>query len=146
VFFTLATTALVVFFAGCGKKKAASLQGQAKTAARDAGNAIKETSEKVVQDVKEAGQKVVQDVSDKAKEVAAPINAKAQETIDSAKKMVSDGKFQNALIKLKELGGEKLSTEQQAITDGLKVQIDKLLGTNKAAAEVLKAKRNELAE
>jgi predicted small lipoprotein YifL len=152
VLFTLATTALLAGLAGCGKQENASLEDQAKTAATEASDAVKktadsvkETGEKVVQDVKEAGQKAAQDVTDKAKEVVAPVNAKAQGIIDAAKQYVSDGKLQEAYTKLKELGGEKLSAEQQAIADSLKAQIDKLLGTtNKAATDAAGAAGNLL--
>jgi predicted small lipoprotein YifL len=147
ILFTLATVALVVGLTGCGKKEDATLQEQADTAATEtsdtvqkATDAMKETGEKVVQDVKQAGQQVAQDVTDKTKEVVAPINAKAQSIIDTAKQYVSEGKLQEALTKLKELSGEKLSTEQQALADSLKAQIDKLLGTtNKAATDATKA-------
>ena len=48
-----------------------------------------------------------------------------------------------ALAKLKELGGEKLSAEQKSIADGLKAQIDKLLGTtSKTATDATKAAGN----
>ena len=57
----------------------------------------------------------------------------------------SDGKLQEAVAKLKELTGEKLSAEQQALADGLKAQIDKLLGTtNKAASDAGAAAGNLL--
>ena len=89
---------------------------------------------------REAGQKPALDVTDKAKEVAAPVNAQAQGIIDAAKQYVNDGKLQEAYAKLKELGGEKLSAEQQAIADNLKAQIDKLLSTtNKATTDAAAA-------
>ena len=77
--------------------------------------------------VKETGSKLVG-------EVAAPANAKAQELIDSAKGLVGGGKFQEALAKLKEIGGEKLSLNQQQLVDALKAQIQKALGATPATA------------
>lgn len=147
--FTLAAAALVMWAAGC-EKKDTTVQKDLSNAATDAGDAVKnvadaakQTGEKAVQDVKVAGQKVAADVSAKAGEMAAPINAKAQEIIDGAKKLFTDGKLQDALVKLKELGGEKLSAEQQAISDSLKAQIDKLLGTtSKTATDAANAAGN----
>lgn len=147
VWFTLAGTALVIALAGCGQKENASLEDHAKTAATETGNAVQHTVEaaktagnKLVQDMKEAGQKAAQDITDKAKEVAAPVNAKAQGIINEAKQYVQDGKLTEAYNKWKELAGEKLSAEQQIIADGLKTQIDKLLGaTNKAATNATAA-------
>ncbi|HEX5218813.1 MAG TPA: hypothetical protein VFZ59_04550 [Verrucomicrobiae bacterium] len=125
-------TALIVS-TGCNKDSAA--QQDLDKAASDAGGAlknaaeaVKEGGEKVGQDVKQAGEALAKDVAKKAEEVAAPVNAKAQGIIDETKKLVSDGKLQEAVAKLKELTGEKLSAEQQALADGLKAQIDKLSG------------------
>ncbi len=147
--FTLAVAALVVWATGCEKKDTTVQQdaNKAGSAAGDvvknAAEAVKDSSVKVAQDVKEAGQKVAKDVSAKTEELAAPINAKAQEIIDAAKKLVSDGKLQDALTKLKELGGQTLSAEQKTVADGLKAQIDKLLGTSsKTATDATKAAGN----
>jgi hypothetical protein len=137
---TLTTAVLLIGVAGCDKKDSAVQQDMNK-AATDAGDAVKNAAdavkqggEKVAQDVKQAGETAAKDVTKKAEELAAPINTKAQEIIDGAKKLVNDGKLQDALAKLKELSGEKLSTEQQALADGLKAQIDKLLGTTSKTA------------
>lgn len=142
---TLITGVLLAGLAGCNKDSAA--QKDMDKAATDAGDAVKNAAEamkqggeKVAQDVKQAGEAVAQDVAKKAEAVTAPVNAKAQEIIDGAKKLFNDGKLQDALAKLKELGGEKLSAEQQALADSLKAQIDKLLGTtNKAASDATDA-------
>jgi hypothetical protein len=121
--FTLATTVLLACTSGCDKQDA-SVQDQIKNAAGNAGDAVKSTADVV----KESGEKAAAAVKDKAKEVAAPVSAKVQELIDSAKSLVGEGKYQDALVKLKELGGEKLPLSQQAIVDGLKAQIQKALG------------------
>ena len=135
VLFTLATTALVVGLTGCGKKENANLEDQAKAAATETGDAIKQAADAA----KEAGQKAAQDVTDKAKEVAAPVNAQAQGIIDAAKQYVSDGKLQEAYAKLKELGGEKLSAEQQAIADSRSFEL--LTVRERKAREIDAAKR-----
>lgn len=88
---------------------------------------------------------VVQEVTDKAKEVAAPASAKAQELIDSAKSLVGAGKFQEALGKLNEIGGEKLSLNQQTMVDALKAQIEKALAaTSGSATDAARAAGNLL--
>lgn len=127
--FTLAMAALIVWTAGC-EKSDSTVQKDLQNAATDAGDAVKNVAESA----KQTGENVAKDATAKAEELAAPINAKAQQIIDATKKLISDGKLQDALAKLKELGGEKLSAEQKAIADGLKAQIDKLLGTTSKTA------------
>ena len=129
--FTLVAAGLVVCSIGCDKKDA-SVQDQVKDAAGNTGDAVKNA----VGTVKEAGEKAVTAVTEKAKEVAAPVSAKGQELIDSAKSLVAEGKYQDALAKLKELGTERLPVDQQAMVDGLKAQIQKALGaTSKGGTE-----------
>jgi len=120
---------LLLGITGCEKKEA-TVQDDAKAAATDAGDALKQTAAAV----KESGTKAVNEVTEKAKEVAAPASAKAQELIDAAKKLVNEGKFQEALAKLKDIGSEKLSVQQQSLVDGLKAQIEKALGASSKAA------------
>lgn len=140
ILFTLATAALVIWAAGCEKKDSTG-QTDRPNAATDAGDAVKNVAEAA----KQTGANVAKDATAKAEELAAPINAKAQQIIDATKKLISDGKLQDALAKLKELGGEKLSAEQKAIADGLKAQIDKLLGTtSKTATDAATAAGNLL--
>jgi hypothetical protein len=136
----LTLAAGVVWAVGCDKKET-EVKTDAKNAATDVGDAVKSaaesikvTSEKVAQDVKETSQKVAKDVAAKAEELAVPVNRKAQEIIDATRKLVSDGKVQAAFAKWTELAGEKLSAEQKAISDGLRVQIDRLLATTSQSA------------
>jgi hypothetical protein len=121
--FALATAGILACTMGCDNKSA-SVQDQIKNAAGNAGDAVKNTADAV----KESGEKAAAAVTEKAKEVSAPASTKAQELIDSAKSLVGEGKYQDALAKLKEIGGEKLPVTQQAIVDGLKAQIQKALG------------------
>jgi hypothetical protein len=79
-------------------------------------------------------------VSDKAKELAAPASAKAQEFIDSAKSLFTEGKFADALAKLKEASSAAPSTEQQSVIDTLKTQIEKAMAAaSKATTDATKA-------
>ena len=130
--FTVAVVTFVLAVTGCGSKDTTTQQDMQK-AANDAGDAIKEAAdavkqagEKVAQDVKETSQKVAKDAAAKAEELAAPVNAKAQEILNSTQKFISEGKLQEALTKWKQLAGEKLSAEQQALADKLKAQLDKV--------------------
>lgn len=118
----LAAVALLVWISGCEKKET-TVQDQGNAVADKAGDALKQSAEAA----KVAGTKAVN-------EVAAPASAKAQELIDSAKKLVSEGKFQDAMAKLTEIGSEKLSASQQTIVDGLKAQIEKALGASSKTA------------
>lgn len=131
---SLLAVALLAGVAGCNKDSAAQKDmdkaaSDASDAVKSAADALKEGGEKVAQDVKQAGDAAAKDAAKKAEELAAPVNAKAQGIIDETKQLFNDGKLQEALAKLKELTGEKLSAEQQALADNLKAQIDKLLGT-----------------
>lgn len=131
----LTLTTLAFGVVGC-KEETKSTTEQTKEAAAT----VSDTVAKTVETAKDAGAKVVADVTDKAKELAAPASAKAQELIDAAKNLVGEGKFQEALTKLKDIGSEKLSVDQQAVVDGLKAQIEKALGVGtKAATEAANA-------
>ena len=126
---SLTAVALTLWATGC-KEETKTATEQTK----DAAASVSDTVAKTVETAKDAGAKVVADVTDKAKELAAPASAKAQELIDSAKNLVGEGKFQEALTKLKDIGSEKLSADQQAVVDGLKAQIEKALGAGTKAA------------
>jgi len=109
-------------------------------AAAAVGNPARETAAPA----RDAATTVVQDAADKAKEViaAAAAGAKVQELIDAAKKLVGEGKLQDALAKLKELGGQTLSPAQQSAADALKAQIELALkagskNATEAAAEAV---------
>lgn len=140
IIFSLTIAAMAVWASGC-KEETKSATEQTQEAAGSANEAVTRTADAV----KETGAKVVQDVTDKAKELAAPASAKAQELIDSAKSLVGAGKFQEALDKLKEIDGEKLSLNQQTVVDALKAQIEKALGaTSKTATDAAGAAGNLL--
>ena len=110
IVFTLASATLLVWTTSCSKQPDATTSGQTQGA--------------------------VGDLTKKATELTAVGSAKAQELIDSARKLVGEGKFQDAQAKLKAIGSEKLSVNQQAIVDTLKVQIENALGaTSKAATD-----------
>jgi dsDNA-specific endonuclease/ATPase MutS2 len=124
----LAATALLVWVTGC-EKKDASVQDQTRPMADETG-AVQKRAEAV----QETGAKAITDVAEQAQAAAAPASSKAQEIIDSAKSLVGEGKFQDALAKLKELSGEKLSAAQQSAVDALQAQIQKALGAKTPAA------------
>jgi hypothetical protein len=119
----LVAAALFIWVTGC-EKNGATVPDKAKSMADEASDAAKKGAEAV----QETATKVANDVAEKAKEVAAPASNKAQELIDAASKLVGEGKYQDALAKLKDLSGETLSTTQQSLVDALKAQIQKALG------------------
>lgn len=125
----IVVVSLTLWITGCEEKKA-DLGTQIKEEAGKTGEAIKD----VASSLKESGEKVAKEVAEKAKEITATGSSKAQELIDSAKSLAGEGKFQDALAKLKALGGENLSVEQKNFVEGLKVQIDKALAGGKRVA------------
>lgn len=140
IILSLSAAALSLWIVGC-KQETKPVTEQTTDAASSMSDAVTKT----VDSAKETGAKVVQDATDTVKEAAAPVSAKAQELIDSAKSLIGQGKFQDALTKLKEIGGEKLSLNQQTIVDGLKAQIEKALaGTSKTASDAAGAVGNLL--
>jgi thiol-disulfide isomerase/thioredoxin len=129
--FPLATAAVLVWTSGCEKKKEATTIPQPPQSA-----APKNTTEPV----KATAPKVVNVVPEKSKAAPAPVISKAQEMLNSAKSLLAEGKAQDALTKLQALSGEKLSADQQALADNLKVQADQLVATAaKAAADAVAA-------
>jgi len=145
VILSISALALAVWVSGCKEKKPAgesaaeakkTVTEQTTDAVKTATAAVKETGAKVIEDVKAAGTTAVAAVTDKAKEMAAPANAKAQELIDSAKSLISEGKFTDALAKLNATSGETMSTNQVSMVDGLKAQITKATeATSKAVSD-----------
>lgn len=137
---TFALAAVLAWAAGCGKKDT-TVEQDLQKAGSEAGEAIATAAEAV----KESGAKLAQDAKAAGQQVAANVSTKAQEILDATKKYISEGKIQEALAKWKELAGEKLTTEQQAMADSLKAQIDKLTtATSKTADEAAKAAGNLL--
>ena len=126
----LATAAVLTWTSGCDNNKKASAPPAPVQSAAPV---------KPIEPAKEAPPKVVNVVPEKPKEAPAPAISKAQELLNAAKTLVAAGKDQEALTKLKALEGEKLSADQKALADSLKVQIDKL------AAQAAKAAADELA-
>lgn len=125
----IVAVSLPLWITGCEEKKA-DLGTQIKEEAGKTGEAIKDAAGSL----KESGEKVAKEVAEKAKEITAAGSSKVQELIDSAKSLAGEGKFQDALAKLKALGGENLSVEQKNFVEGLKAQIDKALASSKKAA------------
>ena len=149
VILSITALALTVLVAGCKQESKPVEKTEAGTtteaskgvtkkatdAVKNATAAVKETGAKVIEDVKTAGTTAVAAVTDKAKEMVAPASAKAQELIDSAKSLISEGKFTDALAKLNATSGEPMSTNQVSMVDGLKAQITKATeATSKAVA------------
>ncbi|NOS70563.1 MAG: hypothetical protein HOP33_11605 [Verrucomicrobia bacterium] len=136
----IVAVSLPLWITGCEEKKA-DLGTQIKEEASKTGEAIKDAAGSL----KESGEKVAKEVAEKAKEITAAGNSKVQELIDSAKSLAGEGKFQDALAKLKALGSENLSVEQKNFVEGLKVQIDKALaGGKKVATNVIDSTGNLL--
>ncbi len=133
VILSLTAIALAAWVTGCKEETKSAVEATKETtktvaeqttdAVKTATAAVKDTGAKVVEEVKAAGTTAVAAVSDKAKEMAAPVNTKAQELIDSAKSLIGEGKFADALAKLNATSGETMSTNQVSMVDGLKAQI-----------------------
>lgn len=128
IILTLVAATLTVWATGC-KKEETSLTDSVKEAASDAANATKDAADTVADKTKEVAGKA----ADAAKEAVVPANEKAQDLIDQATKLVSEGKFSEAMTKLKAASSEKLSAAQQSVVDGLKAQIEKALSASSKA-------------
>ena len=106
---------------------------------------LTEAVTKTVESAKETSTKVIQDTTDSVKEAVAPVSSKAEELIAAARSLMAEGKFKDALAKIKETSGEKLSASQQTIVDDLKAQIEKALAvSSKAASDASNAVGNLL--
>jgi hypothetical protein len=74
---------------------------------------------------------------------AAALTAKAQSSIDAAKKLVSEGKWAEALQALQQLVGAKVTPEQQSLIDTLKAEAQKL-GQQAAASKAAESGQKAL--
>lgn len=91
-------------------------------AASQSADAIKDGTEKAVEQVKESATAATAAASDKIDSIIA-----------TAQKLVGEAKFQDALTALSDLKGMTLSEAQQKLVDGLKAQIQKALSGDAAA-------------
>lgn len=122
--FTLTSTALMagaaVLLTACGNNQSTpATKSETSAPAHTAGTAAGEIK-KQVEEAKGA-------VESKAKEVAAQASSQAQGLIDQAKSLISQNKLSEAMTSLNQLGGLKLTPEQQKLVDQLKEQVQKAL-------------------
>ena len=126
------TAAFAVSLAGCSKQDPTPPPSaeDAQKAAAPVADALKQTTDSA----KAAAETAVADATKQAQDAAATATSKAQEWIDKAKSLIADNKFSEASSALQQLGGLKLTAEQQKMVDSLKEQIQKALAT-KATGE-----------
>ena len=115
----------LLFTSGCGNKE--------ETAPPVAGEPATSVAAPVADAQKAAGS---------LKDQATAATAKAQEMIDTAKKLTSENKWDEALKVVNDLANYKLTPEQQTLVDNLKAEVQKqlqALATKKATDEAGKA-------
>ena len=165
---TMLASGLILGLSACSKQDVKDNTTKAvdatKSAADKAATAVKDTTEKAVDATKDAAQKTGEAVSDAAKKAGDALNEKAKEPADAAKaatastsadvvaalqnakKLATEGKWQEATKALEPLGSLKLTPEQQSLLDELKKQIAQLQsggqkmtdGATKAVGDLLK--------
>jgi hypothetical protein len=91
------------------------------------GNSVNDTTKSVVDAAKPVVDEAVKTVTDTANAAVADVSAKANGLIDQAKALVSQSKYTEALNTLQQLGGLKLTPEQEKVVAGLKEQIQKAM-------------------
>ena len=146
----------------CSKQEAQDNTSKAvdatKSAADKAATAVKETADKAAEATKDAAKKTGDAVSEAAQKTGDAVAEKAKEAtdavktatanasadivaaLDKAKKLVTEGKWQEAAKSLEPLANLKLTPEQQSLLDQLKKQIAQLqTGSKKLTDEASKA-------
>lgn len=92
----------------------------------DAAAAAAERSAAEAQAQAAAAQKAVDSAATAAQAETSAITSKAQSAIDNARQLIADSKWSEALKVLNDLAALKLTPEQQAAVDKLKVQAGEL--------------------
>jgi hypothetical protein len=120
-----------------------------KNATDKAANAVKETGDAVSDAAKKTGDPVAEktkETTEAVKTATANASADIMAALENAKKLVTEGKWQEAAKALEPLGSLKLTPEQQSLVDQLKKQIAQLQagsqkvteGATKAVGDLLK--------
>ena len=141
---TLLASGLLLGLTACSKQEVKDTSTKAVEATKDAADktasAVKDTTEKAVDATKDAATKAAEAVKDAAATTtqaakdqtaaakSAVTNASADVTavLANARKLVSEGKWQDAAKALEPLGSLKLTPEQQSLLDQFKKQIAQL--------------------
>jgi len=153
------TIALCVWVVGCNQQStspssdseakpgAASGSGveKAKEAVNNTIEAAQQTGEKVMADAKAAGSNAIESVNAKAGQFTDAANTEGQKLIDSAKSLISDGKFSEALATLEQTTGLSLTEAQKETVDKLKQQVEDALSKfSNSTTEASEAAKNAI--
>jgi len=136
----LPALAAVALASGCSKNEEPATSEASKAAnstIADAANAAAKTSEALKQTA-EKTQADVQKAAEQAQAIGTTATEKIQALIDSAKKLMGEDKWTEALNILQQLANSKLTPEQQQLVDDLKKQVQQHL-TQGAAEKTLDA-------
>ena len=143
-------TLAALAFAGCSNSENAGTTSQeVQKAAQSAADSAKkttaqsaETLQRTAEQVHADATKTASQLKDQTQTAIAAANEKVQGLIDTAKKLIADTKWQQALDTLQQVGSYKLSPEQQTLVDALKKQVQERLAkaaTQKAVGDASKS-------
>jgi ABC-type transporter Mla subunit MlaD len=139
---TCLASGLLLGLTACSKEEVKDNSTKAVDATRNAADkaatAVKDTAEKAVDATKDAATKTSEAVKDAAatkdqtaaaKPAVTNASADVAAVLANARKLVSEGKWQDAAKALEPLGSLKLTPEQQSLLDQLKKRIAQLQGS-----------------
>lgn len=122
----------LALLSGCGQKQP---EAQPEPSAKPAADAL----QSVVDAAKPAAEQALKAATNAVNTAVADASAKAGQLIEQARSLVAQNKFTEALNSLQQLGGLKLTPEQEKLVASLKEQIQKALASKPAAETATEA-------